>query len=148
MIRRRHRMPSLSSWMASFGCDEDVDGKVITNGGEILFQPARIPDAAFWVVHETEQSGAPFTCAVSFDVETELFCEVLRAESRSRFLDDDCQPVMIKQKCGAWRIVGISGSPLIRADVVELDSQQGMEQVLDVDFVFNDHRRAVFAAKS
>lgn len=137
----------LSSWAASFWCDEHVDGKLVADGGKIALQPSRVADAAFRVIYETEERGASFLRTVSFNVDTELIHEVLGAQAGPRFLDDNRQSVSVQEEGRTRCTVCITGGPFVGADIVELDTQEGMEQILHIHFVLDSYRGSIFPAE-
>lgn len=137
-------MFSIFSWAASFWCNEHVDGKLVADSGDIALQPSRVADATFRVVHETKESAASFLRTVSFNVDAKLIHEILGAQASPRFLDNDRHPIMVQEKGRARRTVRIAGGPFVRADIVELDTQEGMEQILHIHFVLDGQCGAIF----
>jgi len=132
---------------ASFRCDKDVDGKMIADRSELAFQSARISDAAFRIIDETQHLRAPTSGTIALNVDAYLIGKVLAAEPRPRLLDDDGQAIVIEEKGGACRPIGIRRSPFVRANVIEMLTQQRMQEVLDVMLVFHVQCLAIFTTQ-
>jgi hypothetical protein len=129
---------------ASFRCDNDVDGKMIADRGEFAFQSARISDAPFRIIDETQHLRASTSGTIALNVDAYLIGKVLTAEPCPRLLDDDGQAIVIEEKGGACRSIGIRRSPFVRANVIEMLTQQCMQEVLDVLLVFHVQCLAIF----
>lgn len=70
-------------------------------------------------------------------IDFELVFEVFRSEARACFFDDNGQPAVVQQECRARGARGITRSPFIRADIVELCPQDCVQQILRIELVFH-----------
>lgn len=110
---------------------------MVRHGGEIVFHAPRIADSPFWVVNETEESGALLASLVTVRVHSNLLGNVLCRKTCACFLYDDRKAIVIEQKRCPGFAVGITGVPFVSADVFELDPKKGVKEVLHVDLVFD-----------
>jgi hypothetical protein len=120
---------------------------MFAGAGEVAFQPTGVADAAFRVIDKTKQIRTTSTGAIAVDVDAQLIREILHAEAWPRFLDDEREAILVEEKRRTRSSVAVAGRPLLCADVIELEAQQGMEQILHVELVFDIQRRSVFAAQ-
>ncbi len=134
--------------LTSFWSDKNFNCKMCAGGAVIGFEPARVADAAFRVVHEADEGSAVVLCAIPVGIHAELIGKIFGAQARARFLHDDGQPVLIQEERRARRPFGVARRPLIGADVVELDPQERIEQILHVEFVFDGQCGSVFASEA
>ncbi len=133
---------------ASLGCDDDVDSKMFACGAKLTLQSARVTDAAFRVIDETQQMRAPSAVSITLDVGADLIGEIRPAEPRPCFLDDDGESIVIEQIGGAESAIAIRRSPLVRADVIKMLTKERMHEVLYVALVLDVDRRSVLAAQA
>lgn len=123
--------------MTSFRSDEYVDGQGIAHRGETGFEGSRIANAAFRVVNKAQERRAATLGAIPLGIDPELLGEVFCSEAVARFFDEYRKSIVVQQKCRARRSFRITRRPFLRADIVELDSQQRMQEILHVELVFH-----------
>ena len=58
--------------LTSFGCDKDIDGEMCAGSAVIGFKSAWVADAAFRVVHKTEERPAAVLHAIPVGIHAEL----------------------------------------------------------------------------
>ena len=133
---------------ASLGCNDDVDGKVFACGAKFTLQSARVTDAAFRVVDETQQMCAPSSVSITLDVGADLIGEILPAEPSPSFFHHDGQAIVIEEIGGAGSAIAIRRGPLVRADVIKMLAKERMHEVLHVALVLDVECRSVLAAQA
>ena len=114
---------------------------------QFAFESAGITDAALGVIDKAQQMRTSSSGTIALDIGAYLVHEVLPAEPGPRFLDHDCQAIVIQQKGGAGCAVSIGRGPLIRADVVKVQTKQCVCEVLHVELVLDVYRRSVLTAQ-
>jgi len=117
-------------------------------GAKLTLQSARVTDAAFRVIDETQQMRTPSSVSITLDVGADLIGEILPAEPRPCFLDDDGESIVIEQIGGAGSAIAIRRGPLVRADVIKMLTKERMHEVLHVALVLDVDRRSVLAAQA
>ena len=133
--------------MTSFWGNEYVDSQGIAHRSETGFEGSRIANAAFRVVNKTQERCAATLGSIAIGIDPELLGEVFDREAVARFFDEHCKPIVVQQKRRARGSFRITRGPFLRADIVKLDSQQRMQQILHIKFVFHGYRGSILPTK-
>ena len=133
--------------MTSFWGNEYVDSQGIAHSGETGFEGSRIANAAFRVVNKTQKRRAAALGSIALGIDPELLGEVFDREAVARFFHEHCKPIVVEQKRRARGSFRIARRPFLRADIVKLDSQQRMQQILHIEFVFHAYCGSILPTK-
>ena len=133
--------------MTSFWRDEYIDGQGIAHRGETGFEGPRIANSAFRIVNKTQQRRAAALGSIALGIDPQLFRKVFGGEAIARFLDEHGKPIVVEQKRRARGSFRIARCPFFRADIVKLDSQQRVQKILHIEFVFHADRSSILPAK-
>ena len=91
---------------------------------------------------------AAITGPVPFRIDPELVAEVFGVETRTCFLDDHRKSTVIQQERRARGSICITRHPFIRPDVVELDSQECMQEILRIELILHTERGSILPPES
>lgn len=83
-------------------------------------------------------------CLVRFDLLRQVPC----IQPRACFLDHDHRPFTIQQVAGSAHPVGVGRRPFLESNLIELKTEEGVEEVLEVLLVLDFQGRAVFVPQA
>jgi len=105
---------------------------------EIAFQPDWVPDPSIGVIDEADQSSAVGVAFIPSYVDEELSPELTNVHRGAclLYLDDD--PLFLEQEVHPGGGPGEAGRPLLRTNIVEVETEERVQQILNVIFVLDD----------
>ncbi len=131
----------------SLGCHNDFNAVSPVGRGEVSLQSTRVAHTSVRVIHKTDEGRAIGPRGIAGGIRRNLFGEVSGRQAGARLFDDHHRFLPVEQVAGSGCAVRIGRSPLFRADLIELQSEERIEEILQVILVVDLKRRTVFLPK-
>ena len=163
MVRRRHGFSRIETYriapdevntmravlhppndIVSLGPHDDFDLVGAPGRGEVGLQPSGVSHSSVWIIHKADQGRSIRPGGIVGGIGRDLFGEVPGRQSGAGLFDDHNGFLPIQEVAGSARAVRIGGSPLLRANLIELQSEERIEQILQIILVVDFERRAIF----
>lgn len=115
---------------------------------QITFQPTRISDATFGIVDEAEQELTGEMGAMLLHDEAQFVGDLCSSLAGLGLFQGDPNLPLFHEEGDLPGFAGFTGAPLIRLNVFKIQTQERVEEVLDILLILNVDRITVFPTEA